>query len=56
MNEKLSALMDGELPREEAHTVIKTLGAKIEVVSAAQSVFHPSRGERGVATAVPGEQ
>ena len=27
MNEKLSALMDGELPREEAHTVIKTLGA-----------------------------
>ena len=27
MNEKLSALMDGELPREEAHAVIKTLGA-----------------------------
>ena len=27
MNEKLSALMDGELAREEAQVVIKTLGA-----------------------------
>lgn len=27
MNEKLSALMDGELAREEAHIVIKKLGA-----------------------------